>query len=131
MGRGIDVNALSAVSAIGTVSFLANGFINGLCSGCSIITAQRFGANSQEGIRRSAVCQIVIGLLSAVVFTLVMLLAIDPIISILQTPTELQVYAKDYITIIILGIAATTLYNATAALRRAIGEPHSPRFCRS
>ncbi|HIU76047.1 MAG TPA: MATE family efflux transporter, partial [Candidatus Pelethocola excrementipullorum] len=44
VGRTIGVNALAAVGCTGSLSFFILGFVMGLTSGLSIITAQRFGA---------------------------------------------------------------------------------------
>ena len=53
VGRTISVNALAAVGCTGSITFLILGFVNGLTSGLSIITAQRFGSGDSEGVRRS------------------------------------------------------------------------------
>lgn len=44
VGRTIGVEALAAVGATGSISFLIIGFSQGLTSGFAVITAQRFGA---------------------------------------------------------------------------------------
>ena len=44
VGRCIGEDALAAVGSTGAISFLVMGFIMGVSSGFSVITAQRFGA---------------------------------------------------------------------------------------
>ena len=46
VGRTIGVDALAAVGATGSLSFLIIGFSQGLTSGFAVITAQRFGAGT-------------------------------------------------------------------------------------
>ena len=51
VGRTISVEALAAVGAPGSISFLIVGFVQGVTSGFAVITAQRFGAGSENGVR--------------------------------------------------------------------------------
>ena len=53
VGRTIGVNALAAVGCTGSITFLILGFAMGLTSGLSILTAQRFGAGDEKGVRKS------------------------------------------------------------------------------
>ena len=52
VGRTIGVEALAAVGATGSISFLIIGFSQGLTSGFAVITAQRFGAGDMDGVRK-------------------------------------------------------------------------------
>ena len=52
VGRTIGVNALAAVGCTGSISFLILGFVSGLTSGFSILTAQRFGAGDADGVKK-------------------------------------------------------------------------------
>ena len=73
MGRTIGVDALAAVGCTGSISFLILGFAQGLTSGLSIITAQRFGAQDMDGIRKSFAHSAVISLGVTVVLTAIAL----------------------------------------------------------
>lgn len=53
VGRTIGVNALAAVGCTGSLTFFIIGFIMGFTTGLSIITAQRFGARDEEGVKKS------------------------------------------------------------------------------
>lgn len=53
VGRYVGVQALAAVGATGTISFLILGFSQGLTTGFTIITGQRFGAGDEEGIKKA------------------------------------------------------------------------------
>lgn len=57
VGRTIGVNALAAVGCTGSVSFFILGFVMGFTSGLSILIAQRFGAEDEEGIRWQLCCR--------------------------------------------------------------------------
>ncbi|HCM23443.1 MAG TPA: MATE family efflux transporter, partial [Ruminococcaceae bacterium] len=59
VGRTLGVNSLAAVGCTGGISFLILGFAQGVTAGLSIITAQRFGAEDNDGVRRSFTTSIV------------------------------------------------------------------------
>ncbi|HGF7473147.1 TPA: MATE family efflux transporter, partial [Enterococcus faecium] len=50
VGQTIGKEALAAVGATGSITFLIIGFAQGLTAGLSIITAQRFGAQDFRGV---------------------------------------------------------------------------------
>lgn len=49
VGRFVGVDALAAVGATGSVSFLILGFTQGLTTGFTVLTAQRFGSRGPGG----------------------------------------------------------------------------------
>ena len=53
VGRTLGVHALAAVGCTGSISFLILGFAMGVSAGLAIITAQRFGAKDEAGVRKS------------------------------------------------------------------------------
>lgn len=126
VGRTIGVNALAAVGCTGSISFFVLGFVMGLTSGLSIITAQRFGAQDTEGIRKSFAAGIVISLLAAVILTVVSVPLARPFLVLLNTPPEIIDDAQSYITIIFAGIFACVLFNLLSNIMRALGDSRTP-----
>ena len=74
VGRFVGVDALAAVGATGSVSFLILGFTQGLTTGFTVLTAQRFGAGDREGMRKSigsaAILSVIVTIVMADVVTL-------------------------------------------------------------
>lgn len=70
VGRTIGVNALAAVGATGSIMFLILGFAQGLTSGFSIVTAQKFGAEDYEGVRKSVASSAILSLIITVILTI-------------------------------------------------------------
>lgn len=126
VGRTIGVNALAAVGCTGSISFFVLGFVMGLTSGLSIITAQRFGAQDTEGIRKSFAAGIIISLLAAVFLTAVSVPLARPFLELLNTPPEIIDDAQAYITIIFAGISACVLFNLLSNVMRALGDSRTP-----
>lgn len=52
VGRYVGAGALAAVGSTGIIMFLITGFAQGLTSGFTILTAQRYGAGDTAGVKR-------------------------------------------------------------------------------
>ncbi|MBR2664468.1 MAG: hypothetical protein IKE25_12190 [Clostridia bacterium] len=53
VGRLLGANALAAVGATGSISFLFFSLFNGISGGCGIVTAQFFGARKDDMVCRA------------------------------------------------------------------------------
>ncbi len=53
VGQFVGVEALAAVGATGTITFLILGFMLGLTTGFTVMTSQRYGAGDKEGVKQS------------------------------------------------------------------------------
>ena len=111
VGRTIGVNALAAVGCTGSVSFFILGFVMGFTSGLSILIAQRFGAEDEEGIRCSFAAGIILSIALTIVMTFFAVALVRPAMELLQTPEEILDDAVSYIRIIFWGIGASVLFN--------------------
>ena len=89
VGRTIGVDALAAVGCTSSIMFLILGFTQGLTAGLSIVTAQRFGAGDEEGVRRSFAAGILIGGVITVFLTALSVALARPILILMRTlPTS-------------------------------------------
>ena len=50
VGRYVGTGALAAVGSTGTIMFLIIGFMQGMTTGFTILTSQRFGSGDIEGL---------------------------------------------------------------------------------
>lgn len=128
VGQTLGKDALAAVGATSSVSFLIIGFAQGLTSGLSIITAQRFGAKDAQGVRKSFATSILISLGVTVVLTTLSLLFLRPLLLLMQTPPELLDQAQDFISILLGGIFASMAFNLLSNMVRALGDSRTPLF---
>lgn len=126
VGQTLGVKSLAAVGATGSIMFLILGFVQGFTAGLSIITAQRYGARDIAGVRKSMASTLIVSALITVIVTILSLLAVYPLLKIMQTPAEIFNQAFIFIAIILGGIFATMGYNVTANSLRAIGDSRSP-----
>ena len=126
VGRTIGVDALAGVGATGSLSFLILGFAQGLTAGLSVITAQRFGADDYDGVRKSVTVSLLISAVLTVVLTAIAVLTARPLLTLLQTPANIIDDAYNYIIIIFWGIFASMLFNLLSNVVRALGDSRTP-----
>ena len=128
VGRFVGAGALAAVGSTGTIMFLINGFAQGITSGFSILTSQRFGAGDPEGVRRSVANGVILAVLSTLILTAVCMGVMRPLLGWMNTPEDIFSDAYTYIMIISGGIVATVFYNLFSAYLRAVGNSQAPLF---
>lgn len=126
VGRFVGVEALAAVGATGSICFLILGFTQGLTTGFTVLTAQRYGAGDLEGMRKSIANAAMLSVLVTLVMTVLSVVCMDWLLTIMNTPQDIYEMAKEYIVIICSGICCSVLYNILASILRAIGNSVVP-----
>lgn len=125
-GRYIGADALAAVGSVYTLMTFLTSIIIGLCMGSGAFFSVDYGANKQDALCEDIKLSFIfIGVVSLVLGIIVYPLT-DPILTILQTPSEILDFTKEYVQIIFAGILFTFLYNFFAYLLRAIGNSVIP-----
>ena len=110
VGRTIGVTALAGVGSTGSLLFLVLGFVMGMTSGFSIVTAQFFGACNKVGVRRSFCAGILLSAVVAAVLTISGVLLSRTVLVLMLTPPEIMEDAHSYIIVISWGIGAAVLF---------------------
>lgn len=128
VGQFVGKTALSAVGAVGPLSFLVVGSVLGLCTGFSIPVAQRFGAKDTVNLKKFVANTIYAAIGLAVILTVTAVCLTNTLLRLLNTPADIYKDAYDYIIIIFAGIGATMLYNILAALVRSLGDSKTPLY---
>lgn len=126
VGRILGMNALAAVGATGSFVWLALGTIQGLTTGFAAVTAQRFGAEDVQGIKKSFAMSIYLSIVSTVILTGVCLFFAYPMLKFLETPEEIIVDSYKFIRWIFIGIFSTMLFNLLSNMIRALGDSKTP-----
>ena len=126
VGRNVDALALAAVGSTGTIMFLMFGTSNGMVSGFTIVTSQRYGAGDSKGVKASVTNGFYLSIIIAALITVVGLVFMRPLLVLMNTPEEIFDYALTYISTICAGIVCVILYNYCASLMRAVGNSLMP-----
>lgn len=128
VGQFVGVKALAAVGATGTIMFLILGFMQGLTTGFTVLTSQRFGAGDMEGMKKSVGTAAILSILSTVVMTAVSVAGMNGLLHLMQTPEDIFDMSRTYIIIICAGMGCTVLYNLMASILRAVGNSKVPLY---
>lgn len=126
IGSVLGDSALAAVGATASLNDMLIEFLNGIVCGFGIIIANAFGAHDRTKLRRSVAGTATLSAVVTAGLVLLLLLFLQPVLTLLNVPPELLPQATSYIRIIIAGLMATTMYNVCAAVLRAVGDSVTP-----
>lgn len=125
-GHLLGSAALAEIGATAALYGLIMNFAFGMNNGLALTVSRCFGAGEQEGIRRAVGWMVTLSAAVSIVLTTVSLLGRGALLHALQVPAEVWDGAAAYLTVILLGIPLTMLYNMEAALLRAVGNSVTP-----
>ncbi|MCR5547084.1 MAG: MATE family efflux transporter [Lachnospiraceae bacterium] len=128
VGHYVGTGALAAVGSTGTIMFLVMGFAIGMTTGFTVITAQKFGAEDIEGVKRSVANGFLLSLITIVVLTVASVAFMNPLLHLMNTPADIYEDAYSYIITICYGSFALVFYNLFSAYCRAMGNSKVPLF---
>ena len=126
VGRFLGAHALAAVGSAYTLMTFLNSIIIGLCMGSGAVFSVYFGKKDEEGLRGSIGTSFgMIAVVTLIINGLVFLF-LDPILRILQVPSDVYDLMREYVFVIFFGIVFIFLYNYFAFLLRALGNSVVP-----
>lgn len=128
VGQFVGVGALAAVGATGTISFLILGFMQGLTTGFTVLTSQRYGAGDTEGLKRSVGSAWLLSAIVTAIMTALSAAGMDWLLQVMRTPEDIYEMSRTYILIICLGMGFNILYNLLASMLRAVGNSRVPLY---
>lgn len=128
VGKFVGVDQLAAVGLTGPMAFLMLGFVFGLTGGFAVVTAQRFGAKDEDGLRRSVTSAIYLSITITTILTVIAIVTAKPLLRLMNTPEDIFHDAYVYIIIIYAGIGALVFYNLMACILRALGDSKTPLY---
>lgn len=128
VGKGVGANALAAVGATNSISFLFFALCNGIGSGGGIITAQQFGAGNEEKVKKTIVNAGYILFAGSLVVGAIALVLAEPMLQLMKTPANIMGDAVIYMKLQCIGLPLVALYNHVSAMLRALGDSKSPLY---
>ena len=128
VGRMLGADALAAVGATGSISFLFFSIFNGISGGCGIVTAQYFGARKDgqvcKAIANSAYVMLVFSLLTGTIAFLM----VPTVLSWMGTPQEILPDAITYMRMTSASVPLIAVYNYASSMQRALGDSRTPLY---
>lgn len=128
VGKYVNADALAAIGATGSVTFLFFAICNGIGSGGGIITSQYFGKKNDEAVKSCIVNTGYIMLVFPIIVGFIAYILTVPILKLLDTPVEILNDAADYMKIMCVGLVFVSLYNYISSMLRALGDSRTPLF---
>ena len=128
VGQTLGKNALASVGATGSINFLIVGFAQGMTAGLTIITAQRFGAKDAHAVKKSFVIGLYFTIAISLLLSVLSVLFVGQLLQLMQTPAEIYQGAHTFLSIMLGGLTATTLYAYYSNALRALGDSKTPLY---
>ena len=126
VGRCISADALTAVGVTGSLTFMLLGFTTGSAIGFCIPIAQSVGAEDPEETNRFFWNGLYLCIFIGLTVGIGARLFVRPMLVAMRTPENLVDMSADYLSVILLGLTATVLYNYLGSVLRAFGDAKRP-----
>lgn len=128
VGKVLGVDALAAVGATGSLTFMIIGLCNGIASGFAIPIAQRFGAKDEKGLKTAIANGIYLGIIVFTIITILVTVFCFPILRMMNTPANIIEESHKYLFIIFIGLPVTFFYNYFSGVMRSLGNSKTPLY---
>lgn len=126
VGKKLGDDALAAVGATGSVTYLFYTLCLGLATGAGIMIAQFFGAGLYQRMRTAIWNSSIVTLIFGILISIVSVWATEPVLRFMQTDPDLMQMSVSYMRIACGGTVAVAAYNWINAVMRAIGDSKTP-----
>ena len=128
VGKLLGKDALAAVGATGSVSFLFFSVSNGIGSGGGIVTAQLFGAGKKDDVKRAIVNSAYIMFTAALVMGSVAFALVPTVLRFMGTPADILPDSITYMRMTCASVPLVAVYNYAASMQRALGDSRTPLY---
>ncbi len=122
VGRFAGKEEFAAIGIAGTAMNLFMFALVGCCNGFAILFAQAYGKKNWKELRGQHFNALLAGMGCVLFLMFLGLVCMDPLLTVLQTPSDLHGYVASYLYWIFLSLPAVFFYNLFAALLRASGD---------
>jgi len=128
VGQMLGADALAAVGATGSISFLFFSIFNGISGGCGIVTAQFFGAGKDRQVCKAIANSAYIMLGSSLLTGAVAFCMVPTVLSWMGTPPEILPDAVTYMRMTSASVPLIAIYNYASSMQRALGDSRTPLY---
>ena len=128
VGKLLGANALAAVGATGSISFLFFSLCNGISSGGGIVTAQYYGAKDYDCVRRAIMNSAYIMGAASITTSVIAFLMVPTVLTWMGTPDEILPDAITYMRMTSASVPLIAVYNYASSMQRALGDSRTPLY---
>lgn len=126
VGHTLGKDAFASVGSTASLIFLIIGFAQGVTNGLTILSAQRFGAEDFEGLKKSFVHGLFYSFLISLILTILALTFLQPILVLMKTPASIIQHSQAFLTAMFGGLTFTIFYNFLSSALRSLGNSKTP-----
>lgn len=126
VGKYVGDHALAAVGASGPILNLLLVLFIGISTGAGIMVSQYFGAKQRDLLSKTVGNTVTLTLLSSLIIMVIGSIITFPLMSLLNTPSEIYDMACSYLVVIFIGIAGMAFYNIISGILRGLGDSFMP-----
>jgi len=128
VGRFVGPDALAAIGATNSLSFLFFSLCTGLASGVGILIAQAFGADRPETVKRVITNAVYIMTAAALAMGGLGFALARTVLGLIGTPEDIMNQAVVYMQVRCAGVIAVAMYNCISSILRGVGDSRTPLF---
>lgn len=128
IGQFNGVDSTTAISIGSQIMHMLTVMIVGLAMGATVMIGRAIGAKNHNQVSLAIGNTITLFMALSVIFTVVLLIAVNSIVDIMSTPTEAISETVLYLTICFVGIPFITAYNIISSIFRGMGDSKSPMY---
>ncbi len=121
-----DPNALAAVGSTGNLTNLIVNLLFGMTAGTSVIVARSYGAKDKEALSCAVHTSMLFSIIGGVIVMIIGLSVCRVGLSLMGTKEDIFEQAVLYMSIILLGVPATSVFNFAATIIRSTGDSKTP-----
>lgn len=125
-GRFAGEDALAAVGASYPITMVFNAIAVGSNIGCSVVIARIFGSRDYVHMRTAVSTTVISAVAASVSFTAIGLAICEPVLKLLDTPSNIFRDSALYLYIYLGGFAFLFLYNIATAIFVSVGDSKTP-----
>lgn len=125
-GKFVSEDALAAVGNSYEITLIFIAFAFGCNIGCSVITAQLFGAKNYKEMKTAVYTALIAGGVLCVVLMAVGVIFCTDLLRLINTPNNVLADSKLYLDIYILGLPFVFYYNIATGIFSALGDSKTP-----
>ena len=125
-GKFVSEDALAAVGNSYEITLIFIAFAFGCNIGCSVITAQLFGAKNYKEMKTAIYTTLIAGGILCVILMAVGVIFCTDLLCLINTPNNVLADSKLYLDIYILGLPFIFYYNIATGIFSALGDSKTP-----
>ncbi len=126
VGQVLGVDALASLGAADWINWAILGIIMGFTQGFSIRISHAYGAQEYDLMKRTMAMIFVNCFVFAIVLTILSQIIIEPLLVLLNTPSNIIQGSITYLRVMCGGIIIVMFYNCFASILRSLGNSRTP-----